>query len=173
MNGRRRPMIVPERAGVRPVQVEARESAVAPLVARGVVGEDGLPVLLALDLRQQAGAERGDVLDAVQAVVEQHACLEQLEVRGRDHVALAAHVDHRLRAAERQAEVDLDRGGALRDRALGVEARLVGVARDDRVVRIRRGSRPVDVRADAVDARAPQALCLASSRSSPVKDSSH
>ena len=97
----------PERACVRPVQVDTSESAVPPIAARGVVGEDGLAVLLAFHLRQQAGAERSDVLDAGQAVVEERACLEQLEVRGRDHVSITAHVDHSFRAAERQAVVDL------------------------------------------------------------------
>ena len=68
---------------------------------------------------------------------------------------LAAHVDHGLCAAERQAEIDLDRRRALRNRTLGEPSCLVGVARHDRIVGIG-GPFAVDVGAGCVDARPAQ-----------------
>ena len=57
----------------------------------------------------QGDPQRGDVLDALQAGLNQLAGIENLEVRGAWNLSRLAHVDDRLRAGKRQAKVDLQR----------------------------------------------------------------
>jgi hypothetical protein len=85
------------------------------------------------------------VLDAVQPRVDERARVENLEVSGARDVMRSADVDHRLRARERKAEVDFQRRRAVRHVDLGLATRLLRIARDDRVRRIR-GMLAVDVR---------------------------
>ena len=61
------------------------------------------------------------------------------------NVTRAADVDDGPRAGQRQPEVDLDGDGAIGDVALGRAARLLGIARDDRICRVGR-TLAVDVR---------------------------
>ena len=62
--------------------------------------------------RQQARAERGDVLDAVKPGEQRLACVEDLEMRRARDVMRVADLDHGPRACQRQPEVDFQRGRA-------------------------------------------------------------
>ncbi len=157
MNGRLEPMTAHRAWASAPSRSMAGKGGVATGASGGVVRKHRLPIALAFDLGQQAGPQRRDVLDAVQAVREQLAGLEEFQMRGRHHAALAADVDDRLRARQRQPEIDLDRGCALRHRPFGKLPRFIGVAGDHRIAGI---GRPwaVDVGAGRVDARAAQAV---------------
>ena len=103
--------------------------------------------------RHDAGAERGDVLDALEPRRDQLACVEQLEMRRAGNVMRVADLDDGLRARERQPEVDLQRRRAVADIDLRLAARLIRIAGHDRVGRIR-GMLAVDVR-PAVKMRGP------------------
>ncbi len=97
------------------------------------------------------------MLDAVQAGVEELTGVEQLQVRGAGNVVRAADADDRAGARQRQPEVDLERRRPALEIALGQPAGLLGVARDDRVGRVR-GMLAVDVRPGGEDARPGQTV---------------
>ena len=97
------------------------------------------------------------MLETVQALDEDVAGIEDLEMRGAGHVVLPAYAHHGLRAGEGQPVVDLQRRGAIGDVAFGGAPRFVGIARDRGIERIR-GMLTVDVRTGQRHARAGQLL---------------
>ena len=97
------------------------------------------------------------MLDPVKAGEQRLAGVENLEMGGARDVVRVAHLDHRLRAGQRQPEVDLERGRAPLDVALGQTSRLVCIASDDGVVGVGRVV-AVDVRAAGEDVRPLQAV---------------
>ena len=78
-------------------EIEAREHAVSAVTPRFVVGEHGLTIGLRLDLTREAHPQRGDVLDAMQAGLNQLAGIENLEVRRAWNLSRLAHIDDRRR----------------------------------------------------------------------------
>ena len=156
-------VVEPSRVGAR--QVGVGEQRVASVPPRVVVGQHRLTVPFGAPERDDAGAHRRDVLEAIEAREEQVAGVEDLEMRGAGHIVLPAHPDHRHRARERQPEVDLQRRGAIGDVAFGGAPRFLRIARDGGIERIRGrftidmrpGQRHARRRADARCARSPSA----------------
>ena len=97
------------------------------------------------------------MLDAVKAGQKRLPRIEDLQMRRAGDVMRVADVDDGARARQRQAKVDLQRGRALLDVPLGKPSRLVGIARDDGIVRIG-GMVAVDMRPAREDPRPLQPI---------------
>jgi hypothetical protein len=95
------------------------------------------------------------VLDAVQTRVDQLPGIDDLQVRRAGDATRVAHTDHRLRAFEGKAKINLDSRRPLANVALGETLRLFRIASDDRIARVGR-TFAVDVRPGGEDARAWQ-----------------
>ena len=148
-------LVQPSRLGA--CQVGVGEQRVPPVPPRVVVGQHRLSIPFGAPERDDAGAHRRDVLEAIQALEEQVAGVEDLEMRGAGHIVRPAHPHHGHRAREWQPEVDLQRRGAIGDVAFGGASRFFGIARDGGIERIR-GMFTIDVRTGERHARAGQML---------------